>query len=99
LSGLKAIDGIYLPSESGLGEQGSLFATNSELSPWLQIDLTTNHFVKGVKIWDRSESTEGESVNYFVHLLYNIDVLSVDFYKYIGGNPKTTPCVFSHATI
>jgi len=83
---LKAIDGIYLPSELALGEEDSLFATKSELSPWLQIDLTINHFVKGVKISDRSESTEGESVNYFVRLLYNIDVLSVGIYKFIQGN-------------
>jgi len=54
---LKAIDGIYLPSEFGIGEKDSIFATNTELSPWLQIDLTTNHFVEGVKIWDRSESS------------------------------------------
>jgi len=83
---LKAIDGIYLPSQSGIGEQESLFATNSELSPWLQIDLTTNHFVEAVKIWDRSESTEGELINYIVQLLHNIDVLSAVVYKYIGGN-------------
>jgi len=57
---LKAIDGIYLPSESGLAEQESLFVSNQELSPWLQIDLTTNHFVEGVKIWDRSDSTQGQ---------------------------------------
>jgi len=57
LSVLKAIDGIYLPSKSGIGEQESLFATNQELSPWLQVDLTTSHFVEGVKIWDRSENS------------------------------------------
>jgi len=56
-SGLKAIDGVYLPSDSGLEENESLFATNRELSPWLQIDLITKHIVEGVKIWDRSESS------------------------------------------
>jgi len=57
LSGINAIDGIYLPSESGLEENERLFATNQELSPWLQIDLITKHIVEGVKIWDRSESS------------------------------------------
>jgi len=57
LSGINAIDGIYLPSESGLEENERLFATNRELSPWLQIDLITKHIVEGVKIWDRSESS------------------------------------------
>jgi len=29
--------------------------TELELSPWIQIDLLTNHFVYGVKIWNRFE--------------------------------------------
>jgi len=63
LSEVKAIDGIYLPSEAGLEEPGSLFVTNQELSPWIQIDLAISHFVEGVKIWDRSESvSQGELV-------------------------------------
>jgi len=56
-SSYKATDGIYLPSESGLGELDSLAHTLRELSPWIQIDLAVNYFVDGVKIWDRSEST------------------------------------------
>jgi len=75
LSGLKAIDGIYLPSESGLREAESLANTLKELSPWIQVDLTINHFVEGVKIWDRSEGmNQGESVTVFGRLLYH-DVL------------------------
>jgi len=31
--------------------------TEIELSPWIQIDLLTNHFVYGVKIWNRSETS------------------------------------------
>jgi len=54
-SGLKAVDGIYLPSDFGVHEIVSLAHTNLELSPWIQVDLITNHFVDGVKIWDRSE--------------------------------------------
>jgi len=51
--GSKAIDGIYSPSESGLDELASLAHTKQEVSPWIQVDLATNHFVEGVKIWNR----------------------------------------------
>jgi len=59
----KAVDGIYLPSEFGVDEIASLAHTNQELSPWIQVDLIVNHFVEGVKVWDRSESLgQGELV-------------------------------------
>jgi len=57
-SSYKATDGIYLPSDAGLRDLDSLTHTLRELSPWIQIDLAINCFVDGVKIWDRSESTE-----------------------------------------
>jgi len=55
-AGGQAIDGIYLPSQWSISEQASMAHTKRELSPWIQIDLLTNHFVYGVKIWNRSES-------------------------------------------
>jgi len=54
-AGAEAIDGIYLPSQWNIPELDSLAHTKTELSPWIQIDLLTNHFVYGVKIWNRSE--------------------------------------------
>jgi len=56
--GYKAIDGIYLPSEYGLSELSSMTYTSLELSPWIQVDLLTNHFVYGVKIWNRCQNLE-----------------------------------------
>lgn len=56
-SGIKAVDGIYLPSDFGVGETASLAHTLTELSPWIQVDLSVNHFVEGVKIWNRFESS------------------------------------------
>jgi len=54
-AGFKAIDGIYLPSDSGLDELASVAHSLKELSPWIQVELATNHYVEGVKIWNRSE--------------------------------------------
>jgi len=54
-SGFKAVDRIYLPSDSGLKEDASLAQSGYELSPWIQVELVINYFVEGVKIWDRSE--------------------------------------------
>jgi len=51
----KAIDGIYIPSHYGLSEISNVAHTKIEQSPWIQIDLGINHFVEGVKIWNRSE--------------------------------------------
>jgi len=56
-SGIKAVDGIYVPSDSGVDEHASLAHTKRELSPWIQVDLSVNHFVEGVKIWNRFESS------------------------------------------
>jgi len=53
--GSNAVDGIYIPSHSGLNELTSVAHTERELSPWIQVDMGINHFVEGVKIWDRSE--------------------------------------------
>jgi len=62
-SASKAVDGIYVPSDFGVSEVASLVHTNQELSPWIQVDLIINHFVEGVKIWDRSESpSQGEFI-------------------------------------
>jgi len=58
LSGLKAIDGVYIPSDSGLE------------------DLTTKHFVEGVKIWDRSESSVQGQWNVCAAVVYDIDKVS-----------------------
>jgi len=52
-SGSKAVDGFYLPSDSGSDPLTSLAYTNKELSPWIQVDLAINHYVDGVKIWNR----------------------------------------------
>jgi len=65
-AGFNAVDGIYLPSDSGLGELASLAHSLKELSPWIQVDLATNHFVQGVRIWNRSEHlTHSESIKAF----------------------------------
>jgi len=58
--GEKAIDGLYMPSQHGISEHASIAHTKRELSPWIQVDLDTDHFVYGVKIWNRcEESTSG----------------------------------------
>jgi len=58
--GEKATDGLYLPSQNGMSERTSIAHTQRELSPWIQVDLHTDHFVYGVKIWNRcEESTSG----------------------------------------
>jgi len=51
-----AIDGLYLPSQHGINEASSLALTTSEISPWIQVDLSISYYVYGVKIWQRSES-------------------------------------------
>jgi len=58
--GSKAVDGIYLPSPDG-GHYLSLAHTAKELSPWIQVNLKTDHFVYGVKIWNRSPSRSNGS--------------------------------------
>ena len=45
----KGIDGIYVPNSY----PDSLITTQSETSPWYQIDLGTNRCVRGVTIWNR----------------------------------------------
>jgi len=65
-AGLKAVDGIYLPSDSGLDELASLAHSRTELSPWIEVDLATNHYVEGVKIWNRSKHPDcSESIKTF----------------------------------
>jgi len=63
----KAIDGIYIPSDSGLSRLASLAHSKQHLSPWIQVDLTTNHYVEGVKIWDRFEegNPSKQTINFF----------------------------------
>ena len=45
----KGIDGIYVPNHY----PDSLITTQSEQSPWYQMDLGTNRCVRGVTIWNR----------------------------------------------
>lgn len=66
-AGGKAIDGIYVPSLLGMLEKENIAHTKKELSPWIQIDLSTNNYVFGVKIWDRSESLHQGCM----HVLFN----------------------------
>jgi len=64
----KAIDGIYVPSDHGLSEPGNMaYNAKRELSPWIQVDLLTGHYVDGVKIWDRSESPSPGTPTHAAH--------------------------------
>jgi len=52
------VDGLYLPSQHGLGEQYSVAIAAKSPSPWIQVDLTISHTIYGVKIWNRLELTD-----------------------------------------
>lgn len=49
-----AIDGAY-------NEEGSVAHTNRERSTWIQIHLTSVEIIEGAQIWNRCESSEGET--------------------------------------
>jgi len=64
-SGIKAIDGIYVPSDYGVGEKSSLAHSKLNRSPWIQVDLGLNRYIDGVKIWDRTGGNPCELVMVF----------------------------------
>ena len=60
-NGSKIVDGIYAPA-TGEHELQSLAHTNSENTPWIQIDLKTSFCISAVKIWNRVGDDDGSFI-------------------------------------
>ena len=54
----KAIDGLYhYNDEPGVGQYDSMVITQTEQSPWIELDLQESYCINSVKVWDRADGS------------------------------------------
>lgn len=62
-SGLKVVDGNYMPAQSGLSVFASLFVLVTQHDPWFEIDLEDGFCIEGMKFWRRADRGKMDQKN------------------------------------